>query len=56
MKKTGILLTFPKELSGTNDRIFDALILALRSEGIDAEGVQVKEYDDDHGDVTIYQP
>ena len=55
VKKTAILVTFDKEPTGTNDRIFDAIFTALGKLGIKPT-VEVKEYDDDHGGPVIYFP
>ncbi len=55
MKRTAFLLTFDKEPTGTNDRIFDALYEALKGLGVTPE-VNVEEYEDDHGGPVIYFP
>ena len=55
MKKTAILINFAKELTGTNDRIFDEISTVLRERGIEAE-ISFKEYEDDYGGPVIYFP
>lgn len=55
MKKTAILINFPKELTGTNDRIFDEIHTLLAQRGIEAE-ISFKEYEDEYGGPVIYFP
>ena len=54
-KSTAILVTFAKEPTGTNDRIFDEINTVLRERGIEAS-FQIKEYEDDYGGPVIYIP
>lgn len=54
--KTAILITFDKEPTGTNDRIFDELSTVLRERGIHADKIEFKEYDDEYGGPVIYFP
>ena len=52
---TAILITFAKEPTGTNDRIFDEINAVLRERGIEA-CFQFKEYNDEYGGPVIYFP
>lgn len=53
--KTVIQITFDKEATGTNDRIFDEINTVLRERGIHAE-IRFEDYDDEYGGPVIYFP
>jgi len=52
---TAILITFGKEPTGTNDRIFDEINAVLRERGIEA-CFQFKEYSAESDGPVIYFP
>lgn len=58
MERTAIQITFPKEPTGTNDRIFDEIQRLLRERGVDGDEITIefKEYEDTYGGPVIYFP